>query len=141
MLRFSSGMIPLGSLSWANIKYVNDRGLHTGNNRKRASGFFTVTEKLSCTHCGVLKVVQTVVCEDEPPPLPGFDSSPCGVNSQCQRGSAERERERNEHRSAGSSSRQADRCMGRQTDDGSRGHPAIHPDPPLHHAHTITTTA
>lgn len=38
-------------------------------------------EKLRCTHCGVLKVVQTVVCEDEPPPLPGFYSSPCGAET------------------------------------------------------------
>lgn len=27
------------------------------------------------THCGVFKVVQTVVCEDEPSPLPGLHSS------------------------------------------------------------------
>lgn len=94
---------------------------HTGNDWNRTSAFFSVTERTeSCTHCGVLKVVQTVVCEDEPPPLPGFNSSPCGANSQHQRGSGERS-ERNEHRSTGSSSRQADRCMGRQTNDGSTG--------------------
>lgn len=63
----------------------------------RKQQIFTVTVKLSHTHCGVLKVVQTVVCEDEPSPLPGFYSSPCGANSQHQRGSArktQRERER-----------------------------------------------
>lgn len=32
---------------------------------------------LSFTHGRVLKVVQTVVSENEPPPLPGLDSSPC----------------------------------------------------------------
>lgn len=32
---------------------------------------------LSFTHGRVLKVVQTVVSENKPPPLPGLDSSPC----------------------------------------------------------------
>lgn len=142
MLRFSSGMIPLGSLSWTNGK--KDSALHRANSRTMLP-----SEILSCTHCGVLKVIQAVVREDEPPPLPGFNSSPCGVHRQCQRGSArkrERERERDKHRGTGSSSRQADRCMGRQTDDGSRGllkprTSAKHPDAPSHHALTITTHA
>ncbi len=140
MLRFSSGMIPLGSLSWENIKYVSDGALHTGNNGK-SSSLFAVTEKLSCTHCGVLKVVQTVVCEDEPPPLPGFNSSPCGANIQRQRGSArEKARETSTEAPGRAADRQTDVWADRQM-TAPEDIPAIHPDPPLHHAHTITTTA
>lgn len=36
-------------------------------------------ERVACTHRCVLKVVEAVVGEDEPPPLPGLDSSPCGA--------------------------------------------------------------
>lgn len=108
MLRFSSGMIPLGSLSWTNENDVND-------SRDRASGFFTVTEEPSCTHCGVLKVVQTVVCEDKPPPLPGFNSSPCGANSQHQNGSAkEKARETTTEAPGWAADRQTDVCADRQ---------------------------
>jgi len=114
-------------------------GVPRSRGRRRLSG----AGKRSCTHCGVLKIVKTVVCEDEPPPLPGFYSSPCGANSQRQRGSAreerERERERKEHRSTGSSSGQADRCMGRQTGDGSTG--LLLPTTLIRHALAITTAA
>lgn len=69
----------------------------------------------SSTHCGVLEVVETVVGEDEPPPLPGFDPSACGAESRRLSSSA-REAERDEHRRARSSSgRQTDVRADRQT--------------------------
>lgn len=145
MLRFSSGMIPLGSLSWTNGG-KKESALHRAN-----TWTILLSEILSCTHCGVLEVIQAVVREDEPPPLPGFNSSPWGVHRQCQRDSLskrkrEREKERDKHRGTGSSSRQADRCMGRQTDDGSREllkprTSTKHPDAPSHHALATTTHA
>lgn len=107
----------------------------------------TVAETLGCTHCGVLKVVQTIVCEDEPSPLPGLDSSSCGANSQRQRGSArgeraiEREGGREEHRSTESSNRQADGCMSRQTDDDPRTDPRFIPIVSLNHRCTTSNHA
>ena len=46
------------------------------------------------THCGVFKVVQAAVCQDEPPPLPGFNSSPCGAEQPASEKISERKREK-----------------------------------------------
>lgn len=98
MLRFSSGMIPLGSLSWINARTTTECWRGSLGCRDNPNG----------THRGVLKVVEAVVGEDEPPPLPGFDPSACGAQSQRQSSSA-REAKRDEHRGTRASS-------GRQTE-------------------------
>lgn len=114
----------------------------------RKQQIFTVTVKLSHTHCGVLKVVQTVVCEDEPSPLPGFYSSPCGANSQHQRGSArktQRERETSTEAPGRAADRQtdvwADRQMTAPEDSFSHNIPLF---ALIHHCttsrHTLTIT-
>lgn len=68
-------MIPLGSLSCTNIIKQKKKCV-TLNQQQNREQFFFLTD-LSFTHGRVLKVVQTVVSENEPPPLPGLDSSPC----------------------------------------------------------------
>lgn len=109
-LRFSNGMIPLGSLSW------------TQNNRSVLQALLGCRDNPSSTHRGVLKVVETVVGENEPPPLPGLDPSACEAQSTRQSSSA-RKAERNKHpRTSSSSGRQTDAWQTdrqTQTDDGS----------------------
>lgn len=106
--------------------------------------FFTA-RNLSCTHCGVLKVVQTVVCEDEPPPLPGFNSSPCGAKQPASDRLSKGEKGRERRAPSGAADRQtdvwADRQMTAPEDSFYPEDPANHPDPPSHHALTITTVA
>lgn len=61
------------------------------------------------THCGVLKVIKTVVCENEPSSLPSFNTAPCGANSQNQKGLARRRDEEKERRAPEAPSGAADR--------------------------------
>lgn len=84
-LRFSNGMIPRGSLSWTSTK--------TTAQCWRSRSVATATEQHGSTHRGVLKVVEAVVGEDEPPPLPGLDPSACGAQSRRQSSSPEKRRE------------------------------------------------
>lgn len=67
ILRFSRGIIPLGSLSWEDRDKVETFtcSLLTDQREQQASN----------THSGVFKVVEAVVREDEPASLPGLHSS------------------------------------------------------------------
>lgn len=89
-------------------------------------------EKLRCTHCGVLKVVQTVVCEDEPPPLPGFYSSPCGAETARVR-EAQQEMKREKWAPKHQVEQQTGRQMYGQTD---RWRLQRTPHPENHHHHS-----
>lgn len=138
ILRFSSGMIPLGSLS------CGKNGEH--NQKEDTKQLLTGVTNLSVTHCGVLKVVQTVVCEDEPSPLPGFHSSPCEANMSLSEKfgkmkGGEMRTEASDQAADRQTDVRADRQMTAPEDFCYQEQNHFHPDPPLHHAHTITTAA
>lgn len=92
--------------------------------------------KATRTHCGVLKVVQTVVREDEPPPLPGFYSSPCGAQSWRQRDSATEQRQTSIEAPGRAADRQTDVWADRQMtapQDFLHSQSATHPEPTCAH--------
>lgn len=71
MLRFSSGMIPLGSLSYERRAHSQPPvGQRSKAPLTRGPG------DPPLTHRRVLEVVETVVGQDEPPALPGLHSAP-----------------------------------------------------------------
>lgn len=75
MLRFSSGMIPLGSLSLdeRQVKLICVGFLK----KKKKKDFFVWLYGVAAqgkTHGGVFKVVEAVVSQNEPASLPGFHS-------------------------------------------------------------------
>lgn len=69
--RSSRGIIPMGSLSWRRRTSETDLGFESPG---KCLTFLYLAGRQTDTHRGVFKVVQTAVCQDEPPPLPGFNS-------------------------------------------------------------------
>lgn len=104
MLRFSKGMIPRGSLSWREkhrktTHYTTHYATDNCFNITQGFEFVLVTNFNASmapqatktdatvefsqswhtdtkTYCGVFKVIQAVVCKDEPSPFPGLHPSP-----------------------------------------------------------------
>ena len=74
MLRFSSGMIPRGSLSCGRRALSQPPPAPAEGPATRPRG--RAAPHLPCTYRRVFKVIEAVVGEDEPAPLPGLHAPP-----------------------------------------------------------------
>lgn len=68
-LKFSRGMIPFGSLSWG--------GKQSKMTTFLILGWFIFFRK--STYSCILEIVETAICQNEPPPFPGFNSTTYGL--------------------------------------------------------------